>query len=48
MVKQMVTGYSPQADAQKTAPIKGTDEEKGQAGSEALSLLQDHGSFARF
>lgn len=38
MDKQMVTGHNPQADAQKTASTKGTDGEKGQAGSEALSL----------
>lgn len=38
MDKQMVTGHNPQADAQKTASTKGTDGEKGQAGSEALSF----------
>jgi hypothetical protein len=45
MDKQMVTGHNPQADAQKTASTKGTDGEKGQAGSEALSLIKDEFSW---
>jgi hypothetical protein len=40
MDRQMVTGYNPQAAAQKTASTKGTNGEKGQeVKSQALSLF---------
>jgi len=47
MDRQMVTGYNPQAAAQKTASTKGTDGEKGQeVKSQALSLFLRKSGFA--